>query len=45
MILFSSESIWLIALGKSILHSVWIGLLLLGLLKLALIRISHNASR
>lgn len=45
MILFSSESIWLIALGKSILHSVWIGLLLLGLLKLVLIRMPHSASR
>jgi bla regulator protein BlaR1 len=45
MTLFSSESIWLIALGKSILHSVWIGLLLLGLMKLILIRIPHSASR
>jgi len=40
MELFNETHIWMVALGKTIVHSLWIGLLIMGLLRLMLHHIS-----
>jgi len=42
--LFNETHIWLVVLGKTLMHSLWIGLLILGLLRLVLQHISAKFS-
>jgi len=42
--LFKETHIWLVVLGKTLVHSIWIGLLILGLLRLVLQHISAKFS-
>ena len=44
MALFSDSGLWLVALGKTTVHSLWIGLLILALLRVALLRIPARFS-
>jgi bla regulator protein blaR1 len=44
MELFNETHIWIVALGKTIVHSIWIGLLIMGLLRLVLYHISVKFS-
>ena len=44
MDLFEVTGVWILAIGKTILHSMWIGMLILGLLRLALNFVPSRAS-